>query len=96
MIKCFFFKIKINYLDGNPVLNGNVKVDIFRDIIGRQRIFGRTYSVRNGLIVVVFKNVSHLFKYLSFKVTNLLYSLRAIVFFLKQSSLFGGNKLDFL
>ncbi len=77
-------------------MNGNVKVEIFGNNYGKQRRFRRTYSVRNGLIVVVFKNVLRHLKNLHFKVTNLLYSLRAIVFFLKQSSFFGGNRLDFL
>ncbi len=53
-------------------MSGNVKVEIFWNIFGPQRKFRRTYSVRNGLILVVFKNIPHHLKNLIFEVTNLL------------------------
>ena len=67
-----FFKIKTTYLDGKPVTDGAIRIQVFRRNFGtaqRQRLLWKTYSVKNGLISVVVKNVPLLTKMLYFNVS---------------------------
>ncbi|XP_028400036.1 pregnancy zone protein-like isoform X5 [Dendronephthya gigantea] len=66
----FKFKIKISYLDGKPVTEGDVHL-----LVSRRRFYYRefkvlmrkNYSVKNGLIAVSFEDMPHDTEYLSLR-----------------------------
>ena len=66
-----FFKVKISYLDGKPVTDGNVNVEIsIRNFNkGGLGTFKKTFLVKNGIVNVVLETLSPYAKKLTFKVT---------------------------
>ena len=66
------FKIRINYLDGQPVTNGRLTLEVSGRRFNKKSLgtlFRQTYSVNNGLISVVFNNVPIYTETLNFKVS---------------------------
>ncbi|XP_028416700.1 C3 and PZP-like alpha-2-macroglobulin domain-containing protein 8 [Dendronephthya gigantea] len=63
------FKVQIKYLDGTPVTDGTIRVDVSErqhNVRTSSKIFRRWYSVANGVIVVPLENVSPYAKALTF------------------------------
>jgi hypothetical protein len=65
------FKIRIIYLDGQPVTNGRLTLEVSGRRFNKKSLilFRQTYSVNNGLISVVFNNVPIYTETLNFKVS---------------------------
>ncbi|CAB3996503.1 C3 and PZP-like alpha-2-macroglobulin domain-containing 8 isoform X1, partial [Paramuricea clavata] len=64
------FKIRINYLDGKPVTNGRLTLEVSGRRFNKKSLgtlFRRSYSVNNGLISVFFSNVPIYTETLNFK-----------------------------
>ena len=68
----FSLQVKITYLDGKPVIDGIVRVEVSQRLFNihtSRRIFRKWFSLENGLIVVALENVSPYAEALTFTVT---------------------------
>ena len=66
------FKIRINHLDGKPVTTGRLTLEVSGRRFNKKSLgtlIRQTYSVKNGLISVVFSNVPIYTDTLNFKVS---------------------------
>jgi hypothetical protein len=65
--------MKVTYLDGKPVTDGKVELQVSRSrfyYLESKKLFQKTYSVKNGMIPVVLEDLPHDTETLNFRVSN--------------------------
>jgi hypothetical protein len=68
----FFLKIKVTYLDGKPVTDGKVEIEVSRSRFyyrGTRQLFRKTYSFKNGIVAGVVEDMPQDTEKLHFKVS---------------------------